>query len=293
MRKKENFESYVYAKYTAQTAKTYLFTVNNFIKVNTNASKYQYKDMVNYLAELGKIKPNVVTRNSMLCAIKKYYDYLIVIKQRNDHPCKTLRVKGENIAKRTQVQFQDLFTLTELESLLQRENRYRHLNLRNKLIISFLIYQGLSCEEITRINVRNVDCAELTLYIKPTKKLRSRTLSLELIQAEWLEEYIKNHRKRLLKSVTNRLLISIRGIPETVESIGGMLKPLKSLYPERALNAKTIRLSVIANWLNINKLPIEKVQYMAGHKWPSSTLRYKRIDLHDQREKLRKWHPIN
>jgi integrase/recombinase XerD len=87
-------------------------------------------------------------------------------------------------------------------------------------------------------------------------------------------------------------VIGHRGDPETVEGIGGMLEPMKALFPERALNAKTIRSSVIANWFNVSKHRLEDIQLWAGHKWPSSTLRYKRTDVAEQREKINKWHPL-
>ena len=204
MKKKEPFEFYLNRYYTPQTVKSYVFTVSNFIKNHPNAVKFQHKDIVSYLADLGGKIPSVVTRNTMLCAIKKYYDYLIAIKTRNDHPCKTMRIKGENIAKRTQVQFQELFTAQELETLLDRENRYKYLELRNKLIISFLIYQGLTCEEITQLNIGNIDYDAQTVYIKPTRRLRSRTVQLKPNQINWLHVYLKHHRNKLAKTPTKR-----------------------------------------------------------------------------------------
>ncbi len=88
------------------------------------------------------------------------------------------------------------------------------------------------------------------------------------------------------------MLIGHRGEPETVEGIASMLEPLKGLFPDRPLNAKTIRCSVIANWLNVYKYRLKDVQEWAGHKWPSSTFRYKRMDIAEQREKIKKWHPL-
>lgn len=290
--KPEILEHYLYRKHTKQTAKTYHFVIDSFLGVNPRARYYHYKDIVNYVEEIKKHYPNVTTRIGILAAIKKYYDYLVDTKQRNDHPCRTLFIRGENIAKRTQVQFQDLFTPSELDALLNRENRYQHLKTRNKIIISLLIFQALTCEDLTRIDVKDIDFDSSTIYIKSSAKLNRRILKLERMQVEWLEDYLDNHRPHLLKCTTNRLLIGIRGNADTVEGIGGMLEPLKNLYPDRPLNAKTIRLSVIANWLNVYKHKLEVVQEWAGHKYPSSTLRYKRPDLEEMREKINLWHPL-
>jgi len=290
--KHEIIEHYLYRKHTKQTAKTYHFVIESFLGVNPRARYYHYKDIVNYVEEIKKRYPNVTTRIGILAAIKKYYDYLVETKQRNDHPCRTLFIRGDNVAKRTQVQFQDLFSPTELDVLLNRENRYQHLKTRNKIIISLLIFQALTCDELVRLNIQDIDLDNSTIYIKGSSKLNNRKLNLQRIQVEWIEDYLTFHRPKLLKCTTNRLLIGIRGNADTVEGIGGMLEPLKNLYPDRPLNAKTIRLSVIANWLNVHKHRLEEVQEWAGHKYPSSTLRYKRIDIEEQREKINKWHPL-
>ena len=52
-------------------------------------------------------------------------------------------------------------------------------------------------------------------------------------------------------------------------------------------------MSVIANWLNDRKILLEDVQLMAGHKWPSSTERYKRADLEEQHRLINEFHPLN
>ncbi len=54
----------------------------------------------------------------------------------------------------------------------------------------------------------------------------------------------------------------------------------------------TIRQSVIANWLNEKKLPLEQVQLMAGHRWISSTLKYRQNNIEQQRELMNKWFPL-
>jgi site-specific recombinase XerD len=290
--KTETIEQFLYRRYTKQSAKTYNFVINGFLLANPRAESFEYKDIVNHFVQLKPRYPNISTRNGILSAIKTYYDYLIEQGIRQNHPCKTFRIKGENISKRRQMQFQDLFLPSELEQLLKRENRFDNLKLRNKITISLLIYQGLVCDEIIRIDLENIDLDSSTIYIKGSSKLNSRTLKLEMIQKEWIEEYVKTYRKKLMRVVTNRLLIGHRGDPETVEGIGGMLNPLRALFPERVLNAKTIRSSVISNWFNVYKLRVEEVQIMAGHRWPSSTLRYKRTDIAEQRVKINMWHPL-
>lgn len=287
----ETLEQFIYSRHTKQSAKTYLFNLEYYLAIHPNARNYKYKDIVDVVIELQSRYPNPRTRNGILSAIKRYYDYLIATKQRNDHPCKNFRIKGDR-NKRSQVHFQDLFSPAEMEQLLDRPNRYENLRLRNKIIISFLIYQGMVSENIVRLTLSDIDLDKGTVYIKAGAKLSRRTLQLTRLQREYIQEYIHSVRKKIIKVNSDRLLIAQRGEPETVDGINRMLIPLRSTTPGKVLNPQTIRMSVIANWLNVNKYKLEDVQLMAGHHWPSSTFRYKRQDINEQREKINKWHPL-
>ena len=64
------------------------------------------------------------------------------------------------------------------------------------------------------------------------------------------------------------------GTPEKGEGISYLISTFKGLFPERNLNPKTIRQSVIADLLKQGK-DLRLVQVFAGHKYPSSTERYR------------------
>jgi len=51
-----------------------------------------------------------------------------------------------------------------------------------------------------------------------------------------------------------------------------------------------IRASVITNWLHHYNL--REVQYMAGHRFVSSTERYRTDNLEDLQKELEKYHPL-
>jgi integrase/recombinase XerD len=51
-----------------------------------------------------------------------------------------------------------------------------------------------------------------------------------------------------------------------------------------------IRASTITNWLKHYNL--REVQYMAGHKYVSSTERYRMDTLEDLQKELEKYHPL-
>ena len=63
-------------------------------------------------------------------------------------------------------------------------------------------------------------------------------------------------------------------------------------FPDRNLSPATIRQLMIANWLNEKKIPLEQAQLMAGQKWISTTVKYRQVNMEEQREMMNRWFPI-
>jgi integrase/recombinase XerD len=70
-----------------------------------------------------------------------------------------------------------------------------------------------------------------------------------------------------------------------------LVETFKPLFPDRNLNAKTIRQSVITNLLK-QKKDLRVVQVFAGHKKPSSTERYRQTGLEELKAAVLKHHPL-
>lgn len=284
----ESLRAYLLERHTQQTTESYLYIINNFCLENTNAEKLTYSDIVRYINFLVQRGLSEQTRVTNLSAIKKYYDYLISIGERDDHPCRSISIRS----KKKDVQTQNLFSSEELELLFSRPNRYANLSNRNMAIISLLIYQGLSSDEIVRLNTTNVNLDSGIIFIKASKRYKARTLSLHRTQFSIFYEYINTVRDRLIRVPTKSLFLTKVGEPMSVDGIHAMIEPLKGLFPGRALSPLTIRQSVIANWLNERKLPLEDVQVMAGHRFPSATDRYKSINVEEKRKWVNQFHPL-
>jgi len=285
---KLTLEEYLDQLHTQETAKSYTYHIGHYVVVNPEAKTYDYVDIIDYLESLTDRIENDASRGTQLSAIKKYYDYLLYTGQRSDHPCRMLSIKRPN----PQVQFQELFTQEELETLLQRENRYKHLETRNKAMIMLMIYQGLRSEEMVKLKLDAIDLEAGTVKVKATKTSARRILELRPNQILVLDKYISYHRQKLLKGSYRDLFITTRGVPVTVDAINRMIRPLQSLFPEKNLNPKTIRQSVITNWLNKRKIPLGDVQIMAGHKYPSSTEKYLNQDADSKRKLINRFHPL-
>lgn len=135
----------------------------------------------------------------------------------------------------------------------------------------------------------------------------SRILKLEAFQIMELHEYLTVTRVKILASRTDdrpggksdimkpaaqisQLFISMNGSENLKNSLLHFNYALRKLNPKYK-NAAQIRQSVITEWLKEKDL--RTVQYMADHKYVSSTERYQTTNLQDFKEALNKHHPSN
>jgi integrase/recombinase XerD len=119
-----------------------------------------------------------------------------------------------------------------------------------------------------------------------------RHLEMHPKQYGFFESYINESRKQLLKIESNLLFISTRGIPSGKDDIRYVVETFKHLFPDRNLNPESIRQSVISIWLNEKRFPLEQVQLMAGHKWISTTVRYRQAPTDERRLIINRLHPL-
>jgi len=275
--------------HTQKTVQTYTYIVRVFIERHPNAFSFQYKDILQYFEHS---QGNRNYRNTILAALKRYYDYLIEIGMRDDHPCMRLFLKSNKRSK--QVIIHDLFSSEELELLLNRNERYQDLKFRNQIIISLLIYQALTVSEITNLKTSHIDLDKGTIFIRGTSRLSKRSLDLHPKQYRLFDNYIYKARPKLQikKPISAALILGKLGTPISVDDINYLIVTCKPHFPDRKLTSITIRQSVIANWLNEKKLPLEQVQLWTGHKWISSTALYRHTSVEEERMLMNKWHPL-
>ena len=280
-------EQYLRKRNAPGTVKRYLREIELFFTSVETPEQANYSEIMNYLGKLrAKNKPGGIACS--LHGIKKYYSYLVATAQRKDNPAKSIKLRDK---KNRDIQLQDLFKKEELELLLDRKERYPILKNRNQIIISLLIYQALTNGEITNLELENIKLEEGTIYIKQGRKTNARTLKLQPRQVFWFMNYIQEDREKLLKTTTQKLIISKLGTAETGEGISYVVETQKHLFPTRKLNPKTIRQSVITNLLK-EGLDLRIVQAFAGHKYPSTTEKYKQTQVEELKSQILKHHPL-
>jgi len=286
-----NFETYLKERVAPSTAKRYLREIELFFlsaeEKNMDPVTATYQQIMDYLGELrNKTKSKRI--NCSLHGIKKYYTYLIATGQRKGHPCRYIKLRDK---QGRDIQLQDLFKPTELEQLLEKKERYKLLKNRNQIVISLFIYQGLTNGEVTNLQLDAINLEQGTIRILPGRKTNARTLKLQSKQVFWIMNYLQEDRPRLLKTESKKLIISSRGTEETGEGICYIIETQRYLFPTRKLNAKTIRQSVITNLLKEGK-DLRIVQAFAGHKYPSTTEKYKQTQVEELKNQILKYHPL-
>ena len=281
-------KEYLHQKLAKSTANRYLLHIKKYQSSFPNTNTATYPEILNYIAQLRKQYSNADSIKTILQGIKHYYSYLVAIGERKDHPCKLLHLKDKRAKK---VQLQDLFSVDELELLMHRKERYRDLKTRNLVIISLLIYQGLSTGEIVRLWVKDVDMEKGLIHVLSSAKQNGRTLALKPNQILIFYTYITQIRPKLTQSNIPNLVITKTGKAENGEGINNLIYSFKSLFPGKILNPLTIRQSVISNLLNETK-DLRKAQLFAGHKYPSSTEKYKQNNIEELKAEILKYHPL-
>jgi integrase/recombinase XerD len=281
---------YLQKHYTPDTAKAYQREIEIYQSNFKEADKAVYKDILHYIGLLRQRYSKAATLSRIVSSIKVYYDYLCSQEIRDDNPARSIQLKDK---QSRDIQLQDLFTTEELEALLNRKERYNNLACRNKVLVSLIIYQALHPQAIEALTVQDIELTTGSIYIKSTAKTNGRVLQLKPNQILLFYEYINEIRPKLLKeSSSNAILIGLRGEAMKGEDITKHVKrSFKETYPERKVNAQTIRQSIIANLLKQGH-DLSLVQGFAGHKYPSATQRYRQDEIETLKAAVNKYHPL-
>jgi len=289
-------KEYLLKELSPSTAKRYQHDLQNFFPHLKRPGEATYQQIMDVIGALRKKYSNPRTINRFLAAIKKYYDYLQYTGVRKDHPCKSIKLRD---GKRRDIQLQDLFSTQELEVLLEskpKRKRDRKLFvIRDKLILSLLIYQGLVRTEISLIETDDINLEEGTITVKGDERTNKRTLPLKAKQIHLLYEYQSKERPR---STSNKLFIGMRSEPMSSDSLARIVQGYQYLFtpegahsPEKTLTCQTIRMSVTRNLLKEGK-DVRIVQAYMGHKSPGTTEKYKQSHTEELKAEIQKYHPL-
>lgn len=288
----KDFEDYLYQRHykqrTVELFKLYTKRLNHWLsKEAIELTACSYSDLLSYIKHL---KKSNTTDNTIrqLSAVKRFFEFLKYEKIISKNPSQSLFIKGS--IQRIPHDILSKETLTEIYNSYQNPS---NAGKRDKLMLSFVIYQGLFKNEVLNIEPNDISLLQGTVYVIGNGKTKSRTLQLEAHQIIPLQQYIKEIRPALVKEKGTDsvyLFLSIGKCINAENSIYELLEILKKRHPALK-NFQHIRVSLISHW--IKEKNIREVQHLAGHKTIVGTEMYKSVDLRDLQESLIKFHPLN
>ena len=280
------FKQYLASRYSESTVRNYLCDIKGYAAFVVDIEEASYHQVMDYIGYLRSRESKRVY--AILSAIKSYYHYLIAIGKRNDHPADAIRLRHRRGAS---IQLQDLFTREELAKLLEKVEYHPHLKHRNKVMMSLLVYQGLSKGEIMRLQVDDIDLASASVYVQGSVRSNARRLKLEANQLYWLVQYLREDRPKLISEATDQLILNKYGKAGIGNEIRNLMRYGRELFCDKHLTAQLIRQSVIHNLLKEGK-DLRLVQAFAGHKNPSTTEKYRQTGIEELKSEVLKKHPL-
>lgn len=287
-------KQYLQQHYTKASAAAYLREITIFINSHPQANKATYQSIIHYLNQQRKVQSSA-SIHRILQSLKKYYNYLVDQEIREDNPTQFIYLKDYN--HKALFKGKRLLDSEQLEQLWQYfldKKYFQHQLLKNRNIalISLLLHQALRSGEITALTTTSIDLQKGVVHVPKTNITRARTLPLERRQLFAFYEYIKTDRAVLLDNQSSQALFITRdGRAEKGESLHTHIKRIRHFYKDLTINPNLIRMSVLRQKFNQGK-SLQAVQYFAGHRYPSSTERYKNNELQALQASVLKHHPL-
>ena len=305
----EQFSEWLTIKgFTSSTVQGLTKTVNAFLNwidpQNIEAENVSYNDVLGYINYKKKQGNKPRTLILIVNALNHFYRFLQSEHQLNENPASNVQIKG--IKRKV---LQEILTPEELETIYKsysiEKRAYEQgkkvppqannelARKRNKIILGLIIYQGIRTEELAKLELQDLQLREGKINIQRSKRTECRILKLESHQIYDLMDYVHTIRKQILeatKKESTKVFISV-GTSLNFHNI--MQKLVKSIQVnnKKIKDIKHIRTSVITNWLKVHNL--RRVQYMAGHRYVSSTEAYQINNIEELQDDIKKYHPIN
>lgn len=265
-------------------------------------SEMGYNDLVAYVKACQDRGVSQKTIAHYVSDVRKFYDFLISEGLASDNPAAFIKLHG--IKRRV---YHALLSPQELQHLYQAypvEIAYevgknippQDQNLlsrrRNRVIVGLLVNQGLRVEEIKALKVQDLHLREGKITVHSQRRTAERTLELEATQVYELMDYLAGTRKQFLEAqgeATDHLFIQRHKAVNFYGITRMVLQHLRKIN-KTVKNLDQIRASVITHWVRMYDL--RKAQYMAGHRYVSSTEEYKQQLLDALQGDIQKFHPL-
>lgn len=300
----DNFTNYLLSKnYSSTTIESFLTDVRKFKawleKESLEIEAVSYNDITSYMQSFETITQK--TKGCYIRGVKQYFNFLIERNEVQDNPVEFIQLKG--LKRKT---LYDILNRQELDRLYMNyilpDEPSKHKNQiwfrsqqlahkRNKVIVGLMLYQALDTRDL-KLSVHDIKLREGKIFIPGTRKSNERELKLESLQIMDIMEYLQTTRKEILQLAgknTEKLFPSIGTSERFANIMVYLMERLHKINP-KVLLARQLKASVIVHWLKLYNL--RQVQYMAGHRYVSSTESFLVNEMDEMIGDIEKYHPF-
>lgn len=301
----EEYNQYLTAKgYSTETTTGMLSIAGKFLtwlnQQGIEITSINYNDVTAYIKSCQQRNIKVRTVQHITINVKHYLNYLVEAGVITHNPALAFNIKN---AKRKTVY--NILTLEELETIYKKypselaavrngppQTMNKLARKRNKVMLSLLIYQGIATDDIKNIELSHLELREGKITIPGTRRSNERVLKLESHQVFDLYDYVNEVRKQILqitKKESPALFINTGSGSKLQNTLQKISNEIKEHNPN-VESLHQIRASIITNWLKIHNK--RKVQYMAGHRYISSTENYEASNIEALQDDIQKFYPV-
>ncbi len=283
-----SFTTYLQHKgLSAKTIEVYAHDSHHFLnwlqQEDISPEVFTYNDLLAYMRYCYDTGITSRRLHAVLGVVRHYCVYLISTGNRSDNPAAGVFIKG--LIRKLPA---NLLTMEELEELYRQYCLQLKEDVSKKIMLGLMIYQGVSVAELIRLKSHHFKMKDCKVFIKSTARSNERVLELHASQVLMLQKYLSSNpfKDGYLFVEPKKTPVSSKNINNRLQYMFKILRQLNA----RLISAKQIRHSVITHWLKHYNL--RQVQYMAGHKYVSSTQRYQLSNLDDLQSELQRHHPM-
>jgi integrase/recombinase XerD len=259
--------------------------------------------------EKGDKNPGLSTRYQciILCAIRGFFSWLCKNNLILYNPASELELprRGKPLPR-------DLFTVSEVEQVLNQVDLTSYLGLRDRAILETFYSTGMHRFELCRLRCKDVYIDGGVVLIREGKGKKDRIIPIGERAAAWIEKYMHDLRPRLLEKLDNDKdndKDKDDYDPNDIENNKGILflnRRGKALYPPSVSRLVNFYISksginkvgschlfrhTMATLMLEGGADIRYIQQMLGHSSLESTQIYTRVSVKKLKEVHKKTHP--
>jgi len=293
MDNEQPFDYYLYSKRLSEESRKSIIKQVNAFEVwmegesIPDATEISYNDIIAYVKHCSSSGNAQKTIALNLGFLNHYFMWLVKEGEIKENPVSNIHIRG--------IQRKHLYHYLkkeELDALYHEFNPVGISGMRNKVMLGMIVYQALRIGELTGLTLKSLQLKEGKVRVEGSRKTNARTLTLEAHQIIDLLEYISDARKALLEETgkeTDQLFTSSGTGDKLLNTLQYILARVKKQNPE-VKDWKQLRASVISYWIAVHGL--RKAQYLAGHRFISSTEEYQQQDLDELQGDIDRFHPL-